>query len=355
MTTTGLATMGDVAALAGVSTSTVSRALRDSPLISSSTRERVRQAAAQLDFALSRAASALASGRLGRVGVLVGGPLSTWFNASVLESAYATLRDAGSELVIYRLRDAADRVDFFATLPARRNVDALVVASFTLRPDEYDRLAELSVPVVYLNQAVPGQPSVFIDDATAAATGTRHLINLGHRQIGYLTTRNLEHFTFSATSRFLGVRQAVDRHNASRPDDLIPEPVRFVVDAIGGGAEVGRLAVAQLLSGDRLPSAVVTETDEIAISLIPALQRSGIQVPVDVSVLGFDDSALAEVVDLTTIAQPVTELARRAAGAALTLSSEPAEALQELHQTLPTHLVLRGTTAAPRAAGGGVS
>ena len=113
--------MEDVATLAGVSTSTVSRALRDSPLISSSTRERVRQAASRLDFALSRTASALASGRLGRIGVLVSGPLSTWFNSSVLEAVYAALRAAAQELVIYRIRDSAERTSFFAALPANRN------------------------------------------------------------------------------------------------------------------------------------------------------------------------------------------------------------------------------------------
>ena len=159
------ATMEDVAALAGVSTSTVSRALRDSPLISSRTRERVRQAAAQLDFALSRTASALATGRLGRIGLLVSGPLNTWFNSSVLDAAYATLREAGQELVIYRTKNAADRAHFFAhpAGPAqRRRPDRGVLHPHA--PSEYARLAELSVPVVYLNQRVEGSASVFIDD-----------------------------------------------------------------------------------------------------------------------------------------------------------------------------------------------
>ena len=95
------------------------------------------------DFALSRTASALATGRLGRIGLLVSGPLNTWFNSSVLDAAYATLREAGQELVIYSTKSAADRTHFFATLPAQRNVDALIVASFALRPEEYARLAEL--------------------------------------------------------------------------------------------------------------------------------------------------------------------------------------------------------------------
>ena len=341
------ATMDDVAALAGVSTSTVSRALRDSPLISPGTRERVRSAASQLDFALSRTASALATGRLGRIGLLVSGPLNTWFNSSVLDAAYATLREVGQELVIYCTKCAADRAQFFATLPAQRNVDALIVASFALTADEYARLAELSVPVVYLNQRVEGSACVFIDDAAAAATGTRHLINLGHRRIAYVTTRDPAGFTFSAARRFDGVRQAVDQHNQAYGTDPVAT-LAVTVEATGGGAEVGQLAVGQLLSGTFLPTAVVTESDEVAMSLLPALHRAGLRVPTDISVLGFDDNVLAPLFDLTTVAQPVAELGQTAARAALDLTQRRGGGPGEHHQELATRLVLRGSTAVPR-------
>ena len=344
--TTAPATMEDVAALAGVSTSTVSRALRDSPLISASTRERVRQAALQLDFAVSRAASALASGRLGRIGVLVSGPLSTWFNSSVLEAAYATLREAGQELIIYRTTNADERSDFFARLPARRNTDALVVASFALSSAEQRRLTELSVPVVFLNQQVEGSAGVSIDDIGGAAAGVRHLIHLGHRRIAYVTTREVEGFAFSASRRFTGVQQAAEQHNRLRGDDPVETPIRIAVDALGGGPEVGQLAVGQLLSGEQLPTAVVAETDEVAMSLVPALARAGLRVPYDISVLGFDDNVLAPLFDLTTIAQPVAELGRLAARLALQLAADDVPG--NLQQILPTRLVLRGSTAVPR-------
>lgn len=339
--------MEDVAALAGVSTSTVSRALRNSSLISPSTRERVHQAASALDFAISRSASALASGRVGRVGVLVSGPLNTWFNSTVLESAYRVLREAGQELTIYRTTDTADRTEFFTALPARRNTDALVVASFVLSDAERDRLAELSVPLVYLNQQVPGSAGVFIDDAGGAAAGTRHLLNLGHRDLAYVTTRALAGFTLSATRRYDGVCRAVEQHNGHRPDDPVARPTRIAVDAVGSGPEVGALAVGQLLSGAGLPTAVVAESDEVAMSLVPALGRAGLRVPTDISVLGFDDNVLAPLFDLTTIAQPVAELGAQAARMALGLvSGSEAEAT---HRELPTRLVLRGSTAVPRS------
>ncbi len=342
------ATMDDVAALAGVSTSTVSRALRDSPLISPATRERVRSAAAELDFALSRTASALATGRLGRIGLLVSGPLNTWFNSSVLDAAYATLRDAGQELVIYSTQNAVDRSQFFATLPAQRNVDALIVASFALTADEYARLAELSVPVVYLNQRVEGSASVFIDDAAAAATGARHLINLGHRRIAYVTTRDPAGFHLQCgppPRRGAAGRRAAQpgvRHRSRRP----PSPSRSTPPAVARRSASSPSGSCSAAASS--PRRVVTESDEVAMSLLPALQRAGLRVPADLSVLGFDDNTLAPLFDLTTVAQPVAELGHAAARAALALTRHSPVGLGEPHQELATRLVLRGSTAVPR-------
>lgn len=227
-------------------------------------------------------------------------------------------------------------------------MDALIVASFRLRPEEYARLAELSVPVVYLNQQVENSASVFIDDIEAAALGTRHLINLGHRRLAYVTTRDPEGFTFSAAGRRDGVERAAALHNGAHPEDQVSVSA-VTVGASGGGIEVGQIAVSLLLGGDTLPTAVVTESDEVAMSLIPALQRAGLRVPTDVSVLGFDDNVLAPLFDLTTIAQPVAELGRTAARAALTLSVQGPDGLDQPHQRLPTRLVLRGSTVVPRA------
>ena len=107
--------MADVAERAGVSVSTVSRALRGSPLVSPDTVKRVRQAAEELDFAVSRAASSLASGRLNRVAVLLSGSLGSWFNGCLLDATYAALHERGEELLIYRTLSRDERDAFFAT------------------------------------------------------------------------------------------------------------------------------------------------------------------------------------------------------------------------------------------------
>jgi DNA-binding LacI/PurR family transcriptional regulator len=335
-------TMLDVAELAGVSTSTVSRALSGSELVSRATRQRVLATASELSFAVSRAASSLATGRVGRIGVLVSGHLRSWFNGSILDGIYASLRDRGLELLIYRITDTHEREQFFATLPARRNADALIVASFALTPAEQERLRDLSMPLVYLNQRVAGSPSVSIDDAAGARMGTRHLLNLGHRRIGFVTSNNRAGFFYSAAERIDGFRSEVTA--AAVP---VEDQVTLVARTVSDGEQV----VAQLLAQQQLPTALLVESDELAMSLLGGCSRIGLRVPEDLSVLGFDDHELAATFGLSTIAQPVDLLGREAAGMAVRLTDPLMAAALQTQNTetvLPTQLVLRHSTARPR-------
>ena len=152
-------TMADVAGRAGVSVATVSRALRGSDLVSPATTERVRAAAAELGFSVSRTASSLATGRLRRIAVLVGGSLGAWFNGAILDAIYGRLRRADHEMLIFRVVDAAERTDFFTTLPARRNADAIIVASFALTPAERARLARSRCPSSTSTSTVGARPA----------------------------------------------------------------------------------------------------------------------------------------------------------------------------------------------------
>jgi LacI family repressor for deo operon, udp, cdd, tsx, nupC, and nupG len=336
VTEASYASMADVAERAGVSASTVSRALRGSALVSPETTARVRQAATELSFAISRTASSLATGRLGRIAVLVGGSLGSWFNGAILDAIYATLHEADQELLIFRIRSRAERDEFFETLPARRNADAMIVASFALTGTERARLHDLSMPVVYLNQRVRGAASASIDDAAGVRVGVRQLRNLGHRRIAFARAENRIGFDYSAAERVDGYRAEQAAAGVAARDQLI-----ITAPSVADGDTV----VGDLLAAAEPPTALVVDSDELAMSVLAAMGRVGLRAPEDLSVLGFDDHTMAATFGLSTIAQPVEELGRQAAAMALTLAAR--EPLPRKTIMLPTRLVVRRTTGRP--------
>ena len=337
MPTDSAASMADVARRAGVSVSTVSRALRGSPLVSDETTARVVAAADALSFAISRAASGLARGRLGRIGVLVGSPLRSWFSGSVLDAVYARLALADVELTIFRAQDSVEREAFFTRLPARRNVDALIVASFALTATERTRLQALGLPLVYLNQRVAGVPSVAIDDVDGMRQGVKTLLDLGHRRVAFVQTDlHRPGFVFSSARRVQGFHDAMADAGTDEQDRIVlqaPHP-----DA---GDVVGRA----VLSLDDPPTALAIDSDDLALSVLVALDRAGIRSPRDISVIGFDDHAHAARMGLSTIAQPVDALGTAAADLALTLAAGEVPVRADL--LVPTRVVLRNTTGPP--------
>jgi DNA-binding LacI/PurR family transcriptional regulator len=325
--------MADVAARAGVSVATVSRALRGSELVAAATTARVRAAADALGFAVSRNASSLATGRLGRIAVLVSGPLGSWFNGSILDAIYGALREADHELLIFRVLDRAERQDFFTTLPARRNADAIIVASFVLSASERARLRALSMPVVYLNQRARGAASVSIDDAAAVRAGVRYLANLGHRRIGFARPENRTGFSYSSIHRVDGFRAEQAAAGIAVADQL----VLTAADLQDGDGLLG-----QLLAAEVMPTALMVDSDELALSLLEAMSRVGLRAPQDLSVLGFDDHAMAGTFGLSTIAQPVPALGVQAAAMASALAT--GRAVPRRTVVVPTRLLPRRTT-----------
>nr|WP_093780746.1 LacI family DNA-binding transcriptional regulator [Streptomyces sp. yr375] len=332
--------MADVAERAGVSPSTVSRTMRGLTSVSPEVRARVERAARELNFAISRQASSLVTGRTGVMAVLVP-TLDSWFMGAALSSLGPLLRRAGMELTVYVVPDLDERAAFFERLPARRNADALLVFCFDLTSEETTRLDDLGMPVIYISQHVEGRPSVYVDDVAGACKATRHLINLGHRRIAFAHTTNARGFSFSSRERLLGYQQALTEAGIPLDDDLIvttpPRDKRGTTQAVGN-----------LLSLREPPTAIFAEQDELAASLILSLRTVQIEVPERISVLGFDDQLMAEWLDLSTVAQSPADMGRAAAELALELINDPG-ADREQHIVLPTHLILRGTAAPPQS------
>lgn len=328
----------DVAAMAGVSTSTVSRSLRGLPNVSAPTRQRVLDAARELSYVVSPSASGLASGQTRAIGVVV--PYVTrWFFANAVAGACDVLAEAGYDVLLYHLGSASGRDRFFDRMPLARRVDAVVALTMPLTEDHTLALRALDMPLVTVGARVSGVTCVRIDDVAAAQSAVNHLIHQGHESIGMLSSLSDEPgLGFSSSrDRQKGYRLAMEAAGLEPQDDLVVAGLH----GVDGGAE----AMSQLLSGEHLPTAVFAEYDELAIGAMRTLRKAGIAVPAQLSIVGVDDHEMASFVDLTTVAQHVHELG---AVAARLLLDTLADRLQEPADVmLPTRLMIRGSTAPP--------
>lgn len=157
----------DVAEAAGVSISTVSRAFTRPDLVSEKTRSKVLETADRLDFNISRSATALKSGQTYRVALLMNEDITSWFNTQVFAGVESVMHDAGYDISLYQHIDTAEnRRDFFTTLPVRRNVDAVFVASFAVDAEEIGQLKRTHVPIIGINTPTTEgfDASISIDD-----------------------------------------------------------------------------------------------------------------------------------------------------------------------------------------------
>jgi len=334
----------DVARTVGVSTATVSRALRGLPRVSDETRVRVLQAAAELDYVASPSAAGLASGQTRALGVVV--PFVTrWFYSSVVQGAEELLREAGYDLLLYNLGGSLEaRARVFSGQLLRKRVDAVLVLSLTPTTAEVAALNKLGRPVVVVGATVPGWGSVRIDDGETATIAMRHLLGLGHQRIAYIGGSLTDQLDFAAPlDRLQGYRAAM--LDAGLP---VPPEWEVVGDFTVRG---GRSAMRRLLAGETVPSAVFAASDEMAIGAVHAARQHGLRVPEDLSVIGIDDHEMAEFFDLTTVAQPVHEQGRLAAQLLLDALAGADDGPPPVPPalTVPTRLVTRATTAPPSA------
>jgi LacI family repressor for deo operon, udp, cdd, tsx, nupC, and nupG len=333
------ASIVDVARRAGVSVATVSRALRDMPNVSRSTRDRVLKAAADLQYAASPLASGLVTGRVRSVGVIL--PYAgRWFFAEVVRGIEEALREDGYDLVLHVLADARRRRDFFSSLPVRRRVDAVIVVALPLDHREIELLRSLGLPMACVAEPMSGVHGERIDNAAAARLAVQHLVNLGHRRIACIggDLDGPERFSVPGL-RTEGYRQAMADAGLTVRTDWERDG-RFT-------ARGGELAMTALLSqpGGR-PTAVFCQSDEMAFGALRALRRSGLRCPDDVSIVGVDDHELAETFDMTTVAQPVVAqgaAAARWAVKALQVGTDAHTPVDEVN-IHPARLVLRGST-----------
>jgi LacI family transcriptional regulator len=332
-----------VAELAGVSIKTVSRVFNREPHVRGETREKVLGAAASLKYQPNLSAKRLASQRTFLIGMLYDDPDPANENDYVTALQSGSLRacrEDGYHLLISPCR--ADSIELMGEVfGLSQQVDGLIV----LQPlSDMQTLNHLllgnDIPCVRVSQRqFNGFPWISVADVDAADEMTEHLLQLGHRRIGFIIG-DPEHG--QSHDRHAGYRRALERHGIEYDRELVQQG-HF-------DYESGCSCAEQLLSMPRRPTAIFASNDPMAMGVLSAAHEMGFDVPGELSVAGFDDSPLARHAwpPLTTVRQPIAEVARLAAKELIGRLEDRSEGPS--HHCLKAELVLRRSTAVPAPA-----
>ncbi len=340
-------TLTDVARRAGTTGATVSRVVNASGYVSARLRATVEAAVRELGYVPNANASVLKSRRSTTIGVVVGDLLSPYaieladtVRAMAAQRGYTTLIGSASE-------DVASELSVIEVFHRQRAAGLVVATLPTEESDrEIERLTAHRTPVVLLGRSLEGAAidSVSADFRRGGYLATRHLIELGHRRIAFVGASIEE---ADRITRLRGYLDAVAEANLPARADLV----------VGGGESTpgprystqatGYTGAQQLLRLASRPTAIFARNDQTAFGVIQALRDQGCRVPEDVSVVGFDDIALARqaVPALTTVSQPTTEQGRLAAEFLLGRIERPDEPVEPRRIVLECRLMVRGSTA----------
>jgi DNA-binding LacI/PurR family transcriptional regulator len=331
------ASIKDVARVAGVSHSTVSRALQNSPVVNPKTAAKIRRIARDLAYRPSAVARGLVTQKTRTIGVVVT-TIADPFVSEVVIGIELAANDNGYSVFLADSNADPTREKNVVHSFAERRVDGIVITSSRVGALYTPLLSEMMVPIVLINNQHPGQfvHSVMIENVPASREATNHLIRLGHRRVAYVGDRYGHQ---SDTERFAGYREALAQ--AALP--FLPE---LVVHG-DGKPERGTRAMNALLCLPNPPTAVFCYNDMTALGVLRSIQAHGLRVPADISVIGFDDLFFASYTQpqLTTVRQPMRQMGRMAMESLLKLMSGQASAESI---KVPAELIVRESTAAPR-------
>ena len=332
-------TIQDVAEIAGVSIATVSRVLNSHPDVSAATRSEVLRHARELGYVSNRAPEARPGGRTRLIGLDVP-DLRGDYVTEIVAAAADTLHDYGARLVLCpSAGNGTARLSLQDRLLPGTTDGALLILPFD-SDGELTRLKESGFPFVVIEPTTPigeGIPAVAATNWAGAKMATEHLIGLGHTHIGIVTGPREWRI---AEERLAGYHAALLAAGLPLSSRLVQE-----ADAtIAGGSEASN----RLLGLSHAPTAIVALSDAIAVGVMQAARDHGLNVPHDLSVVGFDDVEIASVTTpaLTTVQQPLQGMGRVAANALWRLLE--GQQLDAARVELSTRLIVRESTAPPR-------
>jgi LacI family transcriptional regulator len=342
------ATIRDVARLAGVSAMTVSRVVNGNKSVSTTTRNAVQRAVRELAYSPNLAARNLASERGERMGLLYGNPSSAYLSEFLVGALESATRH-GVQLVLEKCEPTP-----VASRRAVRLLSGAVVGVILPPPLSESCVvrgelsaARLPVVTVASGRPVAGTMSVRIDNYSAALEMTRYLISLGHERLAFIKG----HPNQSASEeRWRGFTAALEEASRAKRGGRPPPRMEQGFFSFRSGLDAAR----KLLAADPAPTAIFASNDDMAAAVIAEAHRRGLDVPGDLTVVGFDDTLIASTIwpELTTIQQPIARMAAEAIDMLVAAVRGGPRSAERLHRLIPHALIARQSAAAPKPGAG---
>ena len=323
-------TIKDIAKLAGVSHTTVSRALNDSDLIKEETKRRIKEIAKELEYVPDRNARALVNAKSNNIGLffsnIVEGTSPEFFQEVVRSISKALSQEYNlviNATTYYRNYNEINRKDY----------DGIILVSQTKKDDAFIKaMVDKEIPIVVLNRDVQDLHvmNVLGDDETGVYEGVSYLISQGHKEIAFIAGRE----DFESTDlRKTGFVRALRNRN-------IEPSQRYIVQG-DYSMDGGYKGMMELLKLEKYPSAVFCSNDDMAFGAVKAIREVGLQIPKDMAIMGFDDSLFAEYMTppLTTIKRPIGDISRQGVELLFQLIEDKGIAIQKIYK--PSSLMIR--------------
>lgn len=331
-------TIYDLAAELNISVATVSRALRDDPVVHSKTKKKIFELAEQYGYQANNFARNLRKQRTNTIGVIIP-RMNSYFMASVIAGIERVANEAEYNLLISQSSESVERESAIINTMFNNRVDGLLVSLsyHTNKLDQFGKFTQKGIPVVFFDRTleVNNFPGIRIDNRQAAYEATRHLLEKGCRRIVHITVSSTQSVY---RERFRGYAEALAE--AGIPLDM---ELLYLGDlSLESGAE----AAKYILSLPNLPDGVFVANDNCAAGCVIALKKQGIRIPEDIAVVGFNDDPVCRIVEpnLTTVHYPGYEMGEMAARSLINHLNGAADIMLTQTIMLRSDLVARAST-----------
>ncbi len=316
------ATIYDVASLAGVSITTVSRVLNSPNHVSHLSRDKIVKAMKELNFVPKAEAIARARKDFKRIGVL-----TPFFTAPSFVQRIRSIAEALSvtdyELITYSVASEEQLSAYLAMLPVSNRIDGLIILALPVKDEELQFFKDNNLPVVMVEISHPSVSSIEIDNIAGGRFVAEYLISKGYKSFGFIGEGGQPAYSLHATEqRFEGYIKTITKNGFHVSDSNIS----FHDYGMANSVE----SVKKILKGSDKPEAIFAASDLQAVGVLKAAREMGLKVPEDIAVIGFDDIDLADYMGITTISQSLDQSGVTAVDLLLEQMKDPFNAVKHI-------------------------